>query len=342
MSGLAYRAAGVDIEAADEFIGRIQQMVRSTYTPDVVAHSSGYAGLLRIPTGDARQAPVIAATCDGVGTKLLVAHAMGAYEGIGRDLVAMNVNDLATVGARPLLFLDYLATGKLEPAPLEAIVRGVVGACRDVGCALLGGETAEMPDVYVTGDLDVAGFAVGIVESGVPPDVSTMRSGDVVLALRSSGLHANGFSLARKVLLDSAKLNLDAHLPELGRTLGSELLTPTALYVEQALGLMNVVNVKAAAHITGGGLLGRARAMLPDGLGLVMPEGGYHHPPIIDLIRHHGGLSWREMAATFNMGLGFLAVVAPEDAAAAEGRGWLRVGELVEGESQVDLGYPAG
>lgn len=342
MSSLTYRKAGVDVHAAAEFVARIRPLAGSTHTGDVVTPPSGFAGLIRLPAGTGTETPLLAATCDGVGTKLLVARAMGEYEGLGRDLVAMSVNDLAAAGSRPLLFLDYLATARLDLAQLESIVRGVAAACCDVGCVLLGGETAEMPDVYADGGLDLAGFAVGIVEGNALPDPSTMRSGDIVVALPSSGLHANGFSLTRRILLERSELDLEAFLPELGRTLGAELLRPTALYVEPALGLMGDVSVRAAAHVTGGGLLGRAGAMLPGGLSMVIAPDTYPRPPIIELIRTLGDLSWEETAATFNMGLGFLVVVAPQDAPTAEERGWLRVGELVAGDGKVDLGYTTG
>jgi phosphoribosylformylglycinamidine cyclo-ligase len=335
---LTYRQAGVDVAAADRFVAAIGPLVRSTHTGAVVSHPSRFAGLVRPDTGGMTD-PLIAATCDGVGTKVLLARSDADFEALGRDLVAMNVNDLLPVGARPLLFLDYVATGKLDPARLEAVVRGVAAACREAGCALIGGETAEMPDLYAPGELDLAGFAVGLVDGERLPDPSSMAPGDIVLALPSSGVHANGLSLARRALLDRGGLDLDAEIPELGETLAAALLTPTAIYVDAVLELMDTVPVKAAAHVTGGGLLGRARGLLREGMAMRLDPHAYRPHPIFHLIRSHGAVAEEEMAATFNMGLGFLGVVDADHAATGEGLGWLRVGEIVAGDGEVDLGH---
>jgi phosphoribosylformylglycinamidine cyclo-ligase len=332
---LSYEAAGVDAAAAERFVEAIGPIVRSTHGDAVIAHPSHFAGLIR-PDFPAMGDPLIAATCDGVGTKVLLATEPAHYEGLGRDLVAMNVNDLLPLGARPLLFLDYLAVGKLDAERLEAVVRGVAAACREAHCALLGGETAEMPDVYSGEEIEMAGFAAGLVDAARLPDPATIRPGDAVLALPSTGLHSNGFSLARKALLDRGAFHLDTTLPGLEATLGDTLRIPTAIYVDQVLALLESVGFKAAAHITGGGLLGRAAAMLPVDLGVRIDPNSYARPPIFDLIAAVGDVEPDEMAATFNMGLGFVAIVDPERTADVEG--WLRVGEVIEGGG-VYLGY---
>jgi phosphoribosylformylglycinamidine cyclo-ligase len=329
--GLTYRGAGVDVGAADRLVARIAGIAAATHGPEVEPGPAAFAGLYRLPGGS-----LLAATCDGVGTKLLIARHAGDFEGIGRDLVAMNVNDLLPVGARPLFFLDYVAAGSLDPGPIAAVVAGAAAACGESGCALLGGETAEMPGLYRPGDLDVAGFAVGLVDPHRRPDPDGPRAGDRVMALPSSGIHANGLSLARTALLDRAGLQLDEHVPELGRTLAEELLEPTALYVEPVLAAPPG-RVGALAHVTGGGLAGRGRAMLPEGLRMRLDPQRWRRPPVFDLIERAGPVTATEMAATFNLGLGFLAVVEPDAAAAWEQDGWLPVGEIRPGERGVSF-----
>ena len=321
--GLSYRDAGVDVGAAERFVDAIGPLVRSTHGSAVVTHPSRFAGLIR-PELEGMVDPLIAATCDGVGTKVLVAAEPAHFEGLGRDLVAMNVNDLLPLGARPLLFLDYLATGRLDPERLEAAVRGIAAACREAECALLGGETAEMPDVHTTDTVEMAGFAIGLVDAARLPDPSRIRPGDPVAALPSTGLHSNGFTLARRSLARGGH-SLDDRFGD--ATLGDALRTPTAIYVADVL----AVGFKAAAHITGGGLLGRAAAMLPDGLGMRLDPRAWERHEIFDLIATAGGVEPEEMARTFNMGLGFMAIVGevPE--------GWLHVGEITA-EGGVRLG----
>lgn len=335
---LSYQAAGVDVAAAARFVAGIQSLVRSTHDDAVVEHPSRFAGLIRPSAATGMDDPLIAATCDGVGTKVLLATDPAHFEGLGRDLVAMSVNDLLPLGARPLLFLDYLATGRLDPARLEAVVRGVAAACREAHCALLGGETAEMPDVYRDGEVEMAGFAVGLVDGRRLPDPATVRPGDAVLGLPSTGLHANGFSLARRALIDRGGLDLDAFHPALGATLGDTLRAPTAIYVDPVLALLETVGFKAAAHITGGGLLGRTEAMLPGGLGMRLDPGSFRRQEIFDMIAAAGEVTPGEMAATFNMGLGFVVIVEPAAADTAAAQGWLRVGAVVP-EGGVDLGH---
>ncbi len=341
---LTYQAAGVDVAAGEAFVERIGPLARSTHGPEVVQHACRYAGLIR-PGLTGLADPLIAATCDGVGTKVLVAKDHGKYEGLGQDLVAMNVNDLLPMGARPILFLDYLAAASIKGEPLVQVVQGIAKACREVGCALLGGETAEMPGVYREGDFDLAGFAVGIVDGRRLPSQTDLAAGDRVLALRSTGVHSNGLSLARKALLDRGGLWLADTPPGLGRPLGDELLEPTALYVRPVIELLDRFRFKAAAHVTGGGLIGRSRKLLPEGLRMVFDPASWTRPAIFDLIAGAGSVPWDEMGRTFNLGLGFLVVMAPEVAAEAlaAGKGeWLAVGELVAGETGVDLGFARG
>lgn len=340
---LSYKDAGVDIVAADTFVGRIAKLAKATHGPAVFTHASKYAGLIRPEVGD-MQEPLLAATCDGVGTKLLVARAANRFDGLGQDLVAMSVNDLLPLAARPLLFLDYLAVGKLESAQMEAIVASIARACSEVGCALLGGETAEMPGLYAPGDFDLAGFAVGTVDRARLPEPNSMRAGDVVLALPSTGVHSNGLSLARAALLERGKLSLDSTPASLaGKTLADELLTPTALYVQPVLRMLARYRFRSAAHITGGGLLARAKRLARPGLRLHLDPTAYRIPPIFELIREAGDVAQTELASTFNMGLGFVVVLD-----AAMGRealhelrsdGWLEVGRVEPGIPGVELGF---
>lgn len=337
-SPLSYRAAGVDIAAADALVARLRALARATHGKAVRHHTDAYAGLYTLPDGS-----LLAASCDGVGTKLLVARELGRYRGLGQDLVAMNVNDLLPSGATPLFFLDYLAAGRLDGEVLFELCAGMAEACRRIGCALLGGETAEMPGVYAPAEFDLAGFAVGLTSAERLPCPQKMAAGDQVLALPSVGVHANGFSLVRRALT-RAGLSLHEKPAPLERTIGEELLLPTALYVKPVLAAFAAVapEIRAAAHITGGGLVGRARAFLPAGLRLCLDPASHHRPPIFALIARAGDIALSEMAATFNMGLGFLLVVSPSGAErllAAPASPWLAVGQLQAGERGVDLGY---
>ncbi len=347
---LSYKDAGVDIEAADDFVSQIGQLAKDTHTDEVVPGRTPYAGLVR-PILEGLSDPLIAATCDGVGTKLMVAREAGIYRGLGQDLVAMNVNDLLPAGAKPLLFLDYIATGKLDPEALKEVVAGVAGACKASGCSLLGGETAEMPGVYAEGDFDLAGFSVGIVDERRIPDASTIEAGDVLLALPSSGVHSNGFSLVRKALFEHAGLDLNSTPEGFEKPLAETVLEPTRLYVREVLDVINQHSIKAAAHITGGGLLGRTAKLLPeqlrDSLGVRIDPTTYSVLPIFKLIQQCGNVLDEEMARTFNMGLGFVIAVSPEvaDAICDSSSEWLRVGHINSrdnNEPLVDLGYAQG
>ncbi len=313
---LTYKEAGVDIDAGDELVERIKPLAASTRTADVLSDVGGFAGLCRVPADV--EDPVLVSGTDGVGTKLKVAFATGFHDTIGFDLVGMCVNDIVTSGARPLFFLDYFATGRLDVGVAEKVVAGIAAACRESGCALLGGETAELPGMYAPGEYDLAGFAVGVVARKKLIDGSRVAEGDAVLGLPSSGLHSNGYSLARKVLFDRAKLGLGDRPRELGgQTLGEALLTPTLLYARpvQAL-LAATVDVRAMSHVTGGGVPGNVPRVLPEGLGLRLKR-AWTRSPLFDLIARLGAVSDDEMRRAFNMGVGFVIVVAEEQAARA-------------------------
>src|SRR5439155_660582 len=265
MKPLTYRAAGVDIDAGDDAVRRIATLARSTARPEVLAGVGGLAGFVSMPAR--YREPVMVASTDGVGTKLKVAFLADRHDTVGIDLVAMGVNDLLVHGAEPLYFLDYIGTARLDPARVETIVKGIVAGCRLAGCALVGGETAELPDLYAPGEYDLAGFAVGVAERLGLVDGARVRPGDVVLGLPSSGLHSNGYTLARRIVFDVMKLTVDALLPGTGRTVGDELLTPTRIYAKPVLALLPRAEVHAMGHVTGGGLPGDLPRVLPEGCG---------------------------------------------------------------------------
>jgi phosphoribosylformylglycinamidine cyclo-ligase len=294
--GLSYAAAGVDIEAYERMLERVRPLIAATQGPEVVTGVGPFAGLYELPGGTR-----LAVSTDGVGTKTKVAIACGRHRGIGHDIVNHCVNDVATAGARPLFFLDYFASGRLEEGVFSEVLAGLAEACRANGCALLGGETAEMPGMYALGDYDLAGFAVGLVEPG-PPRPS-VRAGDPLLGLPSSGLHTNGFSLVRRVFEDVA---LDHVFPELGRPLCEVLLEPHRSYLRE----LRELPWKAAAHVTGGGLLGNVHRALPEGLAAELDRSTWEVPPIFDLIARRSRVADDEMLGTFNMGLGMVLVAA--------------------------------
>ncbi|HXG42037.1 MAG TPA: phosphoribosylformylglycinamidine cyclo-ligase [Dehalococcoidia bacterium] len=316
MSGeMTYAGAGVDLEAADRLKARIAQVARLARRPEVLADVGPFAGLFRL-TG--RRDPVLVASCDGVGTKARIAALLGAYEGIGRDLVALNVNDVLTVGAEPLFFLDYIASHGLPEEAKLALVRGMADACREVGCALLGGETADMPDIYRPGDFDLAGFVVGVVERDELVDGSRIAPGDVLLGLPSDGLHTNGFSLVRRVLRvgigdDEAaeRRRLEEYVPELGRTLGEELLRPHRCYLREVMAVRGLV--KGIAHVTGGGIEANVARVLPAGLRAAIDWGSWEVPPIFRLLQERGRIADDEMRRVFNLGIGMVLVVGAEE-----------------------------
>jgi phosphoribosylformylglycinamidine cyclo-ligase len=309
---LTYRDAGVDIDEGDRLVELIKPIARPTLRPEVVAGIGGFGGLFALDLKKWKE-PVLVSGTDGVGTKLKVAFAANRHATVGIDLVAMCVNDIAVVGAEPLFFLDYFATGKLGVAQAVDVVKGIAEGCQQSGCALIGGETAELPGFYAGGEYDLAGFAVGCVERSRILDGRGVAPGDVVLGIASSGLHSNGYSLARKALLE--KHPLDWAPPELqGLTLADALLAPTRIYAKDVLALLEVVKVKSLAHVTGGGLPGNVPRNLPEGTRAVLDARRWPRPAIFDLVQREGGVPWDEMFTTFNMGLGLVAVLAPSDA----------------------------
>ena len=320
-SPMTYKDAGVDIEAGDRMVDLIRGLVERTHNPRVMGPYGGFAGLFRLDYNEKLfkrnyREPVLVGCTDSVGTKVLVAIAANKLDTVGIDLVAMNVNDLICCGAEPLFFLDYIGTGKLEPFRMAEILKGVSEGCCQAACALLGGETAEMPDIYKGQDFDLAGFAVGVVERRRIVDGSRAAPGDVVIALASSGLHSNGYGLTRRVLLERAGLRLDDKPPELeGASVGAELLRPTRIYVRSVLSVLARYRVKhivkAMANITGSGLGGNLTRMLPEGLTVRVKRDSWPIPPIFKLIASRGPVDDIEMYRVFNMGIGFALIVAP-------------------------------
>jgi phosphoribosylformylglycinamidine cyclo-ligase len=311
---LTYRDAGVDMDEGDRLVELIKPYARPTLRPEVLAGIGGFGGLFALDVKKYRE-PVLVSGTDGVGTKLKVAFAANRHGTIGQDLVAMCVNDVAVVGAEPLFFLDYFATGKLSAEQGAEVVKGIAEGCRLAGCALIGGETAELPGFYAGGEYDLAGFAVGCVERSGIVDGKRVAPGDLVVGVASSGLHSNGYSLARKALLE--RHPLDARLDGLGgKTLADVLLEPTRIYAKDVLALLENVAVKSFAHITGGGLPGNVPRNLPDDTRAVLDERRWPRPAVFDVIEREGQVPRDEMFRTFNMGLGLVAVIAPADEAA--------------------------
>jgi phosphoribosylformylglycinamidine cyclo-ligase len=344
MSGakpITYRDAGVDIDAGDELVERIKPLARRTRIPEVLADVGGFAGMCRVPAGI--EEPILVSGTDGVGTKLKLAFELGAHDGIGQDLVGMCVNDILTCGARPLFFLDYFATGKLALDTATRVVAGIARACETSGCALLGGETAEMPGMYGDGEYDLAGFVVGVVGKRQIVDGKRTQRGDVVIGLHSSGLHSNGYSLARRVV-DARGARLDAHHDALGCTLGEALMVPTRLYGKPVRALTEAgVDLKAMSHITGGGLPGNLPRVLPDGFGMRLDLGAFARPKIFDVLAAMGPIEEGELRRTFNLGLGYVFVVGEADAdramelLRAAGEDPKRVGEIVEVDAATEF-----
>lgn len=335
--GLTYRDAGVDIDAAERTKRRIRELVRSTFGPEVLSDIGLFGGLF-MPDLGGYEEPVLVASTDGVGTKLKVAFLAGRHDTVGVDLVHHCANDIVVQGARPIFFLDYLAMGEHREDVAVAVVEGVVRGCRNVGCALLGGEMAELPEFYRPGEYDLAGTIVGIVDRKRILDGSKVRPGDVLLGLASDGLHTNGYSLARKVFFDVARWDVDRYVPELGCTLGEELLRPHRSYVRPLLRLTDEVDVHALAHITGGGIPGNLARVLPDGCSAEVRLRSWEVPPVFRMIQEIGRVEEGEMLRTFNMGIGMVAVVGEEDVARArkvlesEGERTWEVGRVTSGE----------
>ncbi len=339
--GLSYRDAGVDIDAGDALVERIKPLARRTHRPGLLAGIGGFGGLFAVPAG--YREPVLVSGTDGVGTKLKLAFALARHDTIGIDLVAMSVNDILVQGAEPLFFLDYFACGKLDVDTAAAVIGGIATGCEQSGCALLGGETAEMPGMYPAGEFDLAGFAVGVVERAEIIDGGRIRVGDVLLGLASSGPHSNGYSLIRRVLERALGEITPATLaqPLDGRPLADWVMAPTRIYVKSLLGLLRAPAqpVKGMAHITGGGLLDNVPRMLPDGLAARIDASAWAMPAIFSWLQARGAIEAAEMHRVFNCGIGMVIAVAPADAAptqaalAAAGETVFRIGEVVQRES---------
>ncbi|MBO8125950.1 MAG: phosphoribosylformylglycinamidine cyclo-ligase [Firmicutes bacterium] len=336
-----YQSAGVNIQAGYEVVRRIKKLVAPVQPSAVLEGIGAFGGLYELPHG--YQEPVLVSGCDGVGTKILIARRWDKLETIGVDLVAMSVNDIAAMGAKPLFFLDYLAVGKLEPDEAERLLVGVVEGCKQADCALLGGETAEMPGVYDPGEFDLAGFAVGIVEKSKIIAGAGIAPGDVLLGLPSSGLHSNGYSLARKICFELNDWTLDWIPPGFTEPLGELLLEPTKIYVKAIQGVLQEVEVKGIAHITGGGLPENVARIIPQGLTAVIETGKWPVPPVFDLLKEAGRVSKEEMYSAFNMGIGLVLVISPEAACLAQkalsaaGETAYVIGSVVSGEGGVRL-----
>ncbi|WP_019640473.1 phosphoribosylformylglycinamidine cyclo-ligase [Paenibacillus fonticola] len=337
----AYKNAGVDIAAGNEAVERMKSHVKRTFRPEVLTDLGGFGALFGL-NKDKYEEPVLVSGTDGVGTKLKIAFAMDKHDTIGIDAVAMCVNDVVVQGAEPLFFLDYLACDKVIPAKIEAIVSGIADGCSQSGCALIGGETAEMPGMYAEGEYDIAGFTVGVVDKSKIINGSTIAAGDTVIGLASSGVHSNGFSLVRKLLLEQCGYSLHDTLTELdGARLGDVLLTPTKLYVKPVLALLEQVQVKGMAHITGGGFIENIPRVLPDNVNAEIDHGSWPILPIFELLQQKGDVSNRDMFTTFNMGVGLVIVVAKEDAGKtvealrAAGETPYVIGRITEGSREV-------
>lgn len=307
-----YREAGVDIESGDEFVKRIASRVRTTFRKEVIGGLGGFGGLFRFPSERFKE-PVLVSGTDGVGTKLKIAKLVGRHNTIGIDLVAMCVNDICVGGAEPLFFLDYLAMGKLDISIAESIVEGIVRGCHEAGCALIGGETAEMPSCYSEGEYDLAGFAVGVVERANIVDGSRIEVGDVLIGLPSTGLHSNGYTLARQVLLDKQGWTIDTRLEELSHSLGETLLEPTRIYAKTILSFLSHSSVHGMVHVTGGGLTGNLPRILPQQCEAAVKYKSWPIQPIFQIIQQAGNIEQQEMLRVFNMGIGLVLIVPPAE-----------------------------
>jgi phosphoribosylformylglycinamidine cyclo-ligase len=301
-----YRESGVDIDAGNETVRRIRALARATFTPGVLSDIGSFGGLFRLDR-DAYADPVLVSSADGVGTKLTVAFMTGRHDTVGADLVNHCVNDILVQGAEPLFFLDYLATGRLSPDIAEQVIAGVARACRQNGCALIGGETAEMPGFYANGEYDIAGFIVGIVDRSRIVDGQAIRPGDALIGLPSAGLHTNGYSLARRVLFEMNRLSPDWVSPELGTSVADALLAPHRTYLRAVRPLLDAAVVKGLAHITGGGITENLPRILPEGCGAVVHPGIWSVPPLFTLLQRLGAIPTPEMFRVFNMGIGLIA-----------------------------------
>ena len=331
---LTYKDAGVDIDAGNELVERIKPLVKRTRRPEVMAGIGGFGGLFAIPPGR-YQEPVLVSGTDGVGTKLMLAQHLGVHDTIGIDLVAMCVNDVLVQGAEPLFFLDYFACGKLDNDVASAVIAGIAEGCMQAGAALIGGETAEMPDMYGPGEYDLAGFTVGAVERKEMIDGSAISSGDVVIGIASSGPHSNGYSLIRKVLDRAGDAQIE------GVSAAERLLAPTRIYVKPILAVMEEISVKGLAHITGGGITENIPRVLPESLDAAIDTASWQQGPVFDFLQEYGNIETTEMRRTFNCGVGMVVVVNAEDATrtidllAGNGETAWQIGRIVTGKQEV-------
>jgi phosphoribosylformylglycinamidine cyclo-ligase len=337
-----YASSGVDIDAGNKAVDLMRGYVKSTWGREVLADLGGFGGLFALDAAGYSN-PVLVAGTDGVGTKLKVAFMADKHDTVGIDAVAMCVNDICVQGAHPLFFLDYIAVGKLVPEKVAEIVKGVSTGCREAGCALIGGETAEMPGMYSENEYDIAGFAVGIVERDKIVDGSRIKPGDQLLALGSSGLHSNGFSLVRKIVFELNKFQVSDYIPELGSTLAEELLKPTRIYAPITRRLFSAVDILGMAHITGGGITENVARILPEGCRAVIRKGSWNQLPVFQWLGQLGKLDQDEMYRTFNNGLGLVFAVRESDVGAvfqlcsAEGEKVFHVGEVTPGQREVKI-----
>ena len=339
---LTYKDSGVDKEAGYREVQLIKSFIKKTHIPGVLSELGGFSGLFQLDMTGMSE-PVLVSGTDGVGTKLKLAFLTDRHDTIGEDCVAMCANDILCQGAKPLFFLDYIATGKLVPEKMASIVEGVANGCVKAGCALIGGETAEMPGFYNDGEYDVAGFVVGVVDKSKIITGEGIEEGDLIIGLPSSGLHSNGFSLVRKLVLEKLGLSLDQFYPELGKTLGEELLTPTRIYRDPVYEIIEKFQVKGMSHITGGGFYENIPRMLPEGLRAKIDIGTINTPSIFKLIQSWGNIDEEEMYGTFNMGVGMVIAASPSEAVEimeflkGKGEEFYVLGEVIKGEKGVEL-----
>lgn len=310
---LTYKEAGVDINEGERFVRLISPFVRKTFRHEVITDIGSFNALFNLNVKKYKK-PVLVSGTDGVGTKLKIAFMMDRHDTVGIDLVAMCVNDILTSGAEPLFFLDYFATGRLDSKKAAEVIKGIVKGCKEAGCSLIGGETAEMPGFYSENEYDLSGFAVGVVNKEKIIDGSQIKEGDVIIGIASNGLHSNGYSLVRKVFFDSKKIKIDAYIPDLGTTLGEELLKPTKIYVNASMAVKEKIKIKGMAHITGGGIPGNLPRILPKGIYANIKTIAWPVHPVFSLIKKMGNVPEEDMKKTFNMGIGYVMVVSANKA----------------------------
>jgi phosphoribosylformylglycinamidine cyclo-ligase len=339
---LTYKDAGVNIDAGNYSVKLIKDAVRATYRPEVLGDLGGFGGLFALKASQYKE-PVLVSGTDGVGTKLRVAFMLNKHDTVGQDAVAMCVNDILVQGAEPLFFLDYLAVGQLDPEQVATVVKGVAAACKESGCALIGGETAEMSGFYPVGEYDIAGFAVGVVEKSKVITSERVQEGDVLLGLPSSGIHSNGYSLVRKICFERQGFNGSEYIAGLGKTIGEELLTPTRLYPKTCLPLIREFDIHGMVHITGGGFYDNIPRALPDDMSVVIDSSQWQMPTIFQLLQKWGNVEWPEMYRTFNMGIGMIIIASPDEAdnikahLAAENETVYEIGRVVKGPHDVTI-----